>query len=392
LKSETLKTFNGIVEKIHVDGAKSGPLAGTTFVAKDNFDIAGYKTTAGVPDWKKSHAAAASTAPAVSAVLAAGATLIGKGCMDELAFGLDGINVHFGVPKNPNRPDCIPGGSSSGSASAVAQGLCDFALGTDTAGSVRVPGAFCGILSMRPTHGRISIDGIVPLGPSFDTVGWFARDIDLFIKCGEVLLQDKVAENIGSKKICLVEDCLELLDLRLQQPFLAAVFKLIPSVDPKLYVTLPENSLDHCRGLLDTIRSWEAWQFFGKWLEETDPSMNPVVKNRFMNCSKTTTKAKDKAKAERSKVIEEFDELLENTFLCIPTTFNWPVRLDASDEEMAAHRVKNLLLNSFAPAAGLPQINLPISLEGHTAKFGLSLVGRRGSDTELLAIAKQLLK
>src|SRR5262245_20127130 len=167
----------------HVDvrlaGTTTGPLAGLTFAAKDLFDIAGSRVCAGNPDWLRTHAPAEKTAPAVQILLGAGATLVGKTLTDELAFSMSGENIHYGTPLNPAAPDRIPGGSSSGSASATASKLVDFALGTDTSGSIRVPASYCGLFSMRPTHGRISCQGVVPLAPSFDTIGWFARDAAL---------------------------------------------------------------------------------------------------------------------------------------------------------------------------------------------------------------------
>ncbi len=102
--------------------------------------------------------------------------MVGKAITDELTYSLNGENIHYGTPVNPKAPGRIPGGSSSGSAVAVAGELADFALGTDCGGSVRAPASFCGIYGMRPSHGRISTAGVFRLAPRFDTVGWFARD------------------------------------------------------------------------------------------------------------------------------------------------------------------------------------------------------------------------
>ena len=162
--------------KVRIEGAAEGPLAGLAFAAKDLYDVAGVITGCGNPDWIRTHEPAGTTAPAVETLLAAGATLVAKTLTDELAYSINGENHHFGTPVNVNAPGRIPGGSSSGSASAVAGGMVDFALGSDTGGSVRVPASFCGIYGLRTTHGRISLDAIQALAPSFDTVGWFARD------------------------------------------------------------------------------------------------------------------------------------------------------------------------------------------------------------------------
>src|SRR5690349_11125782 len=169
-------------------GAAAGPLAGLTFGVKDAFNIEGARTGFGQPDWLRTHPPARETAAAVKQLLAAGADMVGKTHCDELCYSLTGENVHFGTPVNVNAPGRIPGGSSNGSAAAVAGGLVDFALGTDCGGSVRIPASYCGIIGLRPTHGRVSDKGVLPFGPSFDVVGWFARDIDLFAKIGDVLL------------------------------------------------------------------------------------------------------------------------------------------------------------------------------------------------------------
>ncbi|MGZ5154663.1 MAG: amidase family protein, partial [Burkholderiales bacterium] len=154
---------------VAVRAAGAGELSGLTFGAKDIYDIAGCKTGFGSPDWLRTHAAASQTAPIVQQLLDAGADLLGKTHTDELTFSLNGENAHYGTPINVNAPGRIPGGSSSGSAAAVAGKLVDFALGSDTGGSVRAPASFCGIYGLRPTHGRVSLDGACPLARGFDT-------------------------------------------------------------------------------------------------------------------------------------------------------------------------------------------------------------------------------
>src|ERR671919_1087962 len=175
---------------VQIEGAAQGPLAGVPFAVKDIFDVAGVITGRGNPDWLASHAPASAHAPAVAALLDAGAKLVGKTVTEELAFSVIGSNPYYGTPKNVAAPGRVPGGSSSGSAAAVGGGLVPLALGSDTGGSVRVPASYHGILGMRPSHGRISLDAVMPLAPSFDTVGWFARDPALFVAAGRVLLDD----------------------------------------------------------------------------------------------------------------------------------------------------------------------------------------------------------
>ena len=173
--------FNAFVpgSAVHIKGASDGPLAGLKFAAKDIYDVAGFVTGGGNPDWARTHAPAENHAPVIQTLLDAGATLVGKTITDELTRGILGSNAHYGTPVNPRAPDRFPGGSSSGSACAVAGGLVDFALGSDTGGSVRIPASFCGIFGLRPTHGRIPLEGVMQQAPSFDTVGWFADDAEI---------------------------------------------------------------------------------------------------------------------------------------------------------------------------------------------------------------------
>lgn len=164
-----------------------GALAGLTFAVKDMYDIAGYGTGGGNPDWLAAQAPATTTAPLVTRLLDAGATAIGKTVCDEFFYTVTGANAHYGAPDNPMAPGRLPGGSSSGSAVATAARACDFALGSDTGVSIRVPAAFCGILGIRPTHGRIDLAGAMAMAPSFDVAGWFASEPVVFRRVGEVL-------------------------------------------------------------------------------------------------------------------------------------------------------------------------------------------------------------
>jgi len=165
-----------------------GPLEGLAFAVKDVFAIEGHTCSAGNPDWLRTHRPSKQHATVIELLLASGARLRGTTITDELMFSINGENVHYGTPVNPAAPDRIPGGSSSGSAVAVAAGLADFAIGTDTGGSVRVPSSYCGVYGIRPTHGAVSVEGLIPLAPGFDTVGWMARDANILLNVGQVVL------------------------------------------------------------------------------------------------------------------------------------------------------------------------------------------------------------
>uniref|UniRef100_A0ACD5WM85 Uncharacterized protein n=1 Tax=Avena sativa TaxID=4498 RepID=A0ACD5WM85_AVESA len=188
------------------------PLHGLTFAIKDIFDIAGRVTGFGSPDWRRTHAPAAATAPAVLAALAAGATGVGTTVMDEMAYSINGENAHYGTPANPCAPGRVPGGSSSGSAVAVAACQADFALGTDTGGSVRVPAAYCGVFGLRPSHGLVSAQGVVPMAQMFDTVGWFARDLATLSLVTDVMLPPAPpAAAERPSRLTIPADCFRIL-------------------------------------------------------------------------------------------------------------------------------------------------------------------------------------
>src|SRR5881396_3000589 len=196
---------------VRIAGAPRGPLTGPTFAAKDLFDVAGHPTGGGNPDWARQHPVPTRHAWAVQRLLDAGATLIGKTVTDEVSLGILGENPFDGTPLNPTAPDRVPGGSSSGSASAVAQGLCDTALGTDTGGSVRVPASFCGLYGIRPTHGRLDLGGMMSQAPSSDTTGWFARDGETFARVSAVMLGEAIPDQLPTRLI-VATDAFALAD------------------------------------------------------------------------------------------------------------------------------------------------------------------------------------
>src|SRR5881394_4520796 len=179
-------------QKFRIEGRAGGPLSGLTFAAKDLFDVAGHPTGGGNPDWARTNPVPERHAWAVQRLLDSGADLIGKTITDEVSLGILGENPFYGTPANPRAPDHVPGGSSSGSAAAVAAGLCDTALGTDTGGSVRVPASFCGLYGIRPTHGRLPLTGMLPQAPTSDTTGWFARDAETFARVSSVMLGEPI--------------------------------------------------------------------------------------------------------------------------------------------------------------------------------------------------------
>src|SRR5712691_6080276 len=196
---------------VRIERLPGGPLSGLTLAGKDLFDVAGHPTGGGNPDWARSKPIPTRHAWAVQRLLDAGAALVGKTITDEVSLGIVGENAFYGTPVNPRAPGRVPGGSSSGSAAAVAAGLCDTALGTDTGGSVRVPASFCGLYGIRPTHGRLDLAGMMSQAPSSDTTGWFASDAEIFSRVSAVMLGEAIPDALPTRLV-VASDAFALAD------------------------------------------------------------------------------------------------------------------------------------------------------------------------------------
>ena len=376
---------------VALDGAPNGPLAGLTFAVKDVFHIAGHRTGFGHPDWLRTHPPAESTALAVQQLLDAGARMVGKALTDELTYSLSGQNVHYGTPVNPAAPDRIPGGSSNGSVSVVAGGLADFALGTDCGGSVRLPASYCGVLGIRPTHGRVPVDGVLPFGPSFDAVGWFARDASVFRAVGDVLL-DEDEEAAVPGRLLYAADAFGLVEPRVAESLQRAVVEAAAAVGPLEQVTVSQDGLDQWYESFRVIQAYEIWGNLGLWIGETRPEIGPGIRERLEFASQVEPWMVASANEVRKSVRARMDELLaDGDVLCLPTSPRVAPLKDApSDDLEVRFRQQAMNLLCIAGLAGLPQVSLPLAtLDG--LPLGLSLVGRRGADRRLLALAQALM-
>ena len=241
----------------YLPGQIGGPLDGLTFAAKDIFDVAGHVTGGGNPDWKATHPPAERNAWVVQTLVDAGATMIGKTHTDELTRGILGENAHYGTPINPKAPDRVPGGSSSGSAAAVAGGLVDFALGSDTGGTVRIPASFCGLYGLRPTHGRIPLEGILMQAPSYDTIGWFARDAETFARVARVLFKSDIPD-ANPIRIVIAEDAFEAADEAVAAVLLPFAEKIAAMAGSSSTERLAPNGLSEWTSQQNVLQSKEA--------------------------------------------------------------------------------------------------------------------------------------
>jgi amidase len=375
---------------VEMEGASGGPLAGLTWAVKDIYDVAGQKTGFGNPDWLRTHDAATRTAPAVQLLLDAGAHLVGKTHTEEMAWSLTGENAHYGTPVNVKAPGRLPGGSSSGSAAAVAAGLVDFALGSDTGGSVRLPASYCGILGMRPTHGRISLERVCPLAPSFDTCGWFARDAAIFERVGRVLLRDDAPARAPGR-LLLAQDALAFADhgvVAALQPALDRVAHLLGKPEPVMVGDEPLTSwMDYFR----FPQGVEAWAAHGEWVTRVKPQFGPAIKSRFDWAQTIPPESVTRARARREEITGRMDTLLQgNAVLAVPSAPGIALRRGSPPHEADALRARALPMLCIAGLARLPQVSLPLaSLDG--CPLGLSLIAARGNDTMLLELAKKLI-
>jgi amidase len=378
--------------RAELGGAPEGPLAGLDFAAKDLFDVAGHPTTYGNPDWTRTHPVAAGTAAAVTALLGAGASLRGKTKTVELAYGLTGENVWHGTPTNPAAPDRSPGGSSCGSAAAVAAGLVDFALGSDTGGSVRIPASYCGVFGIRPSWGAVSLVGARALGPSFDTAGWFAARAGVLARVGSVLLP---ARSPG-----LTEAGLAPL-LKVQEPWMnappatvCALAQPLVAAEGLLGKALPISLMPEGLGTLyehfRCAQAEEAWTTLGSWIEAHDPAFGPGVKERFAAAKAMDPERAAAGRAFRQVFRARLEALLAGGAVLIYPTSPVPApKLGLSQEAQNAIRESTMGVTAIAGLAGLPEVTLPAAkVEG--APVGLSLVAGPGRDRALLALAERL--
>jgi amidase len=370
---------------IHRAPRRAGPLSGLTFAAKDLFDVAGVVTGCGNPDWAATHQPARTDAWAVDALLQAGATLVGKTITDEISLGLLGINRFYGTPLNPRAPDRVPGGSSSGSASAVAGGLVDVALGTDSGGSVRMPASFCGLYGLRPTHGRIPTEGMMTQAPSFDTVGYFARNATTFGQVGAVLLAEQVVDAFPDE-IIVATDCFALADEPVRRALLPVLDRLRHAA-PVSESLLANGDLRDWSHHQRVLQKSEFHATFRDWIDRVNPRLSAEVAGAFADDGHIPASNLAAAKTFRESASKRLDGLLDRRrVLCMPTSPILPIGRDARLSEMrtAVHRIVDL--TAIAGLTGLPQVNLPMAAIG-SIPVGLSLVGWRGGDAALVGAA-----
>jgi amidase len=377
---------------VPVPQAASGPLHGLTFAVKDLFHIKGYPTSAGQPMMLATSGIQTSTAPAVQACLDAGATFRGKTITDEFAFSMNGNNAHFGAPVNGADPARISGGSSSGSAAVVSHRLVDFALGTDTGGSVRAPSSHCGLIGLRPTHDRVSLQGCYPLSPSLDTCGWFARDLQTFSRVGSVLLGPDARPATRSVRLLFPADLWALLAPEVREAHGPALTLLSDLFGSPVSVSITHESIDAMVLNLRIVQAFEAWQTNGAFIEQYCPPIGPGVRERLEWASQITLEMFASASDSRDRVKDAMRTLLaDDGLLVLPTMPDIAPLRTTSEADLDRYRTASVQLLCAASLAGLPQISLPLS-QREGAPLGLSLIGPAGQDRALIDLAARVMQ
>lgn len=365
----------------------SGPLDGKTVAVKDLFAVTGFLVGAGNPAWLAQAEPETADAWAVRTLRGAGASIAGIARTDELAFSLSGANAHYGTPPNPAAPGLVTGGSSSGPASAVATGQADIGLGTDTAGSVRVPASVCGLFGLRPTHGAIPADGLVQLAPSFDTVGWLTVSASLLAGVGSVLLPPGPA---APPRRLLT---LDLTNGSVRRLACSTGLSVLPGR------VLGADDVTALLAAFRAVQAAEAWGLHGRWITANPGALSADVEARFRAGADVGADALRRATETiagyRDRVLRA---VTEDTWLALPAAAGPGHARDAAPEARDAWRQATLRRTVLASAFGLPSCVIPGAgsldawhpvpgarpLNGGRPPEGIALIGPPGADRALL--------
>lgn len=389
---------------VRAAGRAGGPLSGLSFAVKDLFDVAGVPTGGGNPDWLRTNPVPERHAALVVRLLDAGSDLSGKTITDEVSLGILGENAFYGTPRNPAAPGFVPGGSSSGSAAAVAAGLVDFALGTDTGGSVRVPASFCGLYGLRPTHGRLDLAGMMPQAPSFDTAGWFARDVRTFARVAAVLLdggsgrsgESGVSDASGAgasppNRLVFARDAFAFAEPSVEEalrPARARLAEIVPRTEDDF--AAPPGLSVWARAQR-TLQTTEALATLRPWIERANPRLSMRAAQMLVTAEAVTPADRRWAGLMRHEARGRLRGLLSSgAVLCLPTTpFPAPATgLPLSRQNDAGLRIASL--TAIAGLSGLPQLSVPAGRAADGRPVGLSFLGAPGTELRLIALARAL--
>jgi Asp-tRNA(Asn)/Glu-tRNA(Gln) amidotransferase A subunit family amidase len=377
-----------------VSGAPSGPLHGLGVAVKDLYAVKGHRIGAGVPDWLREQQPAEHNSPVVQSLLDAGAHVVGIAETDEFAYSIGGINSHYGAPPNPRAPHATVGGSSNGPASAVALGQADIGLGTDTAGSIRVPASYAGLIGLRTTHGVVSMAGTVPLAPQFDVCSWLTRDVATSIAVCDVMIPAAKSRPLKATRTLSIPGLRGCAQTPVAATINAAIEALVTAdvLPPLVDFEIPVQRLDTWFAAFRVVQGWQAWQERGAWVSAHPNSLGPDIAGRYAVASKISRSEAQAAEAAVDEAARYFADLLDDAIIALPATSTPAIPLSATPEQTEAVRGATLRLTFIASAAGLPAVSLPVgsvddSWQSHPLPVGLQLVGAPGVDRGLLELA-----
>lgn len=384
-------------------------LAGLTFAINDIFELEDYVTGFGNPDWARTHEAAEKTAVTVTALLKNGAVCVGQTVMGELGFGVSGENMHYGTPINPEMPAHVPGGSSSGSAVAVAAGLVDFALGTDTIGCIRIPAAFCGLLSYRPSHGAVSTIGVLPNSQSLDTVGWLARDPSILLRVGHTLLKLNTVEPRRARRLIFADDLFQLSKFPKQKAevVINKAIENLSGYQPQQHInfgqhislnvpslkgfldqsTNMQNGISNLKALSSAMVSLQRHEFktnHEDWVKSVEPKLALDVSDNLLTAINTTHE-NIKALYDIRKELRACMQILlkDDGILVIPTVADPPSKLNSKKRDTVESHNRALILSSIASMSGCCQVTIPLG-KNDGCPISVSFITFHGGDKFLL--------
>ena len=359
-----------------VRGSGAGPLLGARVAVKDLFAVAGHRIGAGVPAFLAAAGTEPRTASAVQALLDAGADVTGVAQTDELAYSIAGANPHHGTPPNARVPGGLPGGSSSGPASAVALGQADVGLATDTGGSIRVPASYQGLWGLRTTHGRIPRDGLLPLAPSFDTVGWLTRDRSTLAVASRVSGRGAPAVPVPERFVT-APALLAGLPPAVRDAFDAWV---------REHLAADEVDLGDVAAAQESVRivqAHEAWAVHGAWLRAHPGAVAGAVAERFRVAATIGDEEAALARDDLERHRARFASALDGAVLVLPSAASPAPQATADPAAVDAVRARTLRLTCVAGILGAPALSMPL-LEVGGAPLGVCLVGPRDGDDALV--------
>ncbi|MET4783134.1 AtzH-like domain-containing protein [Glaciihabitans sp. UYNi722] len=363
----------------------SGTLDGQTVAVKDMFSVRGLSIGAGIPEFATEGEPRETSAPVVQILLAAGASITGVAQTDQFAYGLAGTNSRYGTPTNPRDPRRIPGGSTSGASVAVSRGEVSIGLGTDTAGSIRVPASYQGLWGIRTTTGLVNTSGVLPLAPTFDAIGWLTRDGAMLERVTSAMLADRDTTEyavqpelvIVHSLTALAADAVRFATDALAERLGAAAIEL--DGDTELWFAA-----------FRTLQAFEAWQCCGTWITSHPGVLGAEVASRFADASRVTPAAANTARHDVEEARAVIRAALIGRILMIPTTADVPPLLRADASAIDADRARTLRLTFLASIAGVPAVAAPLP-EADRLLAGVSFLGQERTDLSLVSFARRQL-